>query len=145
MLAPACDAIREHIEANYQGTWPLRWPNEDWVGGINPVASMQPFIECEIIGGLNRLVGFGMFGQRTFVHPGILRLYFAVPISSGMGEALATADVFSVFLERTEFGRNGTEAVRTQDFSTYGGAAAIEEGSFTVLAASVGFEFYYQG
>lgn len=144
MIGPAYDAIRAHIEANYS-TLPIKWQNEDWPSGTDPQAEGLPFIEIEIIGGNNRLVGFGTFGERTFVHPGLVRIYIAVPQASGMTEAVAVADVFAGFMERTEFGRTEGRAVRTLDFSTFGGTAASEDGAYTVLSCSCGFDWFYQG
>jgi hypothetical protein len=143
MLGPAVIAIRAYIEANYSAL-PIRWPNESWENGESPQAEGRPFIEVEVIGGRNRLEGFGIPGQRVFVHPGIVRFYICTPFSGGMSDALATADTIAGFMERTEFGRTGTEAVRTFDFSTYEGTAALEDGSFVVLQASVPFEWWYQ-
>lgn len=143
MLGPAVTAIRAHFEANYSAL-PVRWPNEDWENGENPQAEGRPFIEVEVIGGRNRLESYGTPGQRVFVHPGIVRFYVCAPISSGMDGALATADTIAGFMERVEFGRTGTEAVRTGDFSTYDNTAAMEDGSFVVLTATCTFEWWYQ-
>jgi hypothetical protein len=146
MLGPAVTKIRAHFEANFGMALPVRWPNEAWENGESPQAEGRPFIEAEIVGGRNRLEGFGVPGQRVFVHPGIIRFFILAPISSGMDDALATADVIAGFMERTEFGRNGagTEVVRTFDFSTYNGTAAVEDGSFVVLESVVPFEWWYQ-
>ena len=143
MLGPATKAIRAFVEANYSAL-PLRWANEDWEGD-DPQATASPFVECEVMGGTNLIRGFSAPGNRLWIHAGLLRLYIWAPRNTGMDDALATADTFASFLERTEFGQNDVlgQMVRTLDFSTYDNIAADEAGNYAILLSSVPFDFYY--
>jgi hypothetical protein len=143
MLGPAFAAIRSHIESNYTAL-PVRWANELW-GDINPQQMGQPFVELEIIGGTNYLRGFSKVGNRLWIHSGLIRFYIFAPLNIGMGDAIATADDFALFMERTEFGQVPAlgQTIRTLDFSTNDNVAMDEAGNYSVLMASVPFDFYY--
>lgn len=146
MLGPAVSAIKSYVAANYS-TLPLRWTNENWPHHRNPQDQNEAFIEAEIIGGKEYLAGFSKPGSRLFIHPGMIRFYIAAPQGEGMDDAIATADVFANFMQRTEFGRDEVNGrtVRTFDFSVYDGIATLDEGNYSVLMCSVEFDFYYQG
>lgn len=140
MLAPAFTAIRSYVTTGYTGLT-LRWQNE-------PVPAEhkagQAYIEVEIIGGRNAIRAFSVPGNRLFIHPGLIRFYIMAPMLRGMDEALATADTLSALMERKEIPAPVVpQMVRTLDFSTFDDVASDEFGNFSVLLASVAFDFYY--
>lgn len=145
MFAPAEAAIKGYVAANFSA-WPIRWQGDpDFRSPLNVNGSPAPFIEAEIIGGYNRLVGFSKVGNRVFIHPGLIRFYLCIPNGTGTAVANEIADQLSAFMQRAEFGQSGDQMVRTLDFSTNGGVAGYEDGNYFVLQSSVPFDFYYAG
>lgn len=147
MLAPAITAIKAQMAAQFTA-WPVRWPNERLAAPVSsggyPVdaeGNARPFVEAEVIGGQNRIRGVGAPGQRLWIHPGLIRVYIAVPNGTGTDEAQVKADLIAAAFERKEFG----SLVRCHDASIFDGVAGFEEGNYYALMLSIDFEFYYQG
>jgi len=153
MLGPAKAAIKTFIAAAGATSWPMRWQNDRWADTVtiddndNPTdvtGAILPFVELEIIGGKNEMVGFSTPGNRLYRHDGLIRLYLCVPAFSGTDAADAVDDAFSTALERKQITISASQMVRTHDYSSTDGAAEMTVGNYFVLMSSVSFEFLYE-
>lgn len=153
MLGPARRAIETLIRDAAVTSWPMRWSNKRWADGVltddndnprNDAGQIIPFIEAEIIGGSNEIIGFASEGHRLWQHPGLLRLYLAVPTGAGTEEADLVSDAFSALMERKKIVISTSQSVWFGEFDSVDDVAEHVTGNYYVLMCSQHFVFRYE-